>query len=148
MAPKRKYKQLETPEKNKIAGAVEFCQAKGIPFTKTAISEVFSVSRHQIDTALQSETLRSAKRSEIRASNAKKLPERDLDRVERFLVENGPGGHELTWDELASQFGFEVQGATLRERMATRRAFMFLAAEKPLSTRTWPICVFNGVFIC
>jgi len=44
--------------------------------------------------------------------------ERDLDRVELFLIENGAKGHELTWDKLALQFRFEVTSQTLCLNMA------------------------------
>ena len=131
MAPKREFSQLETPQKNKVTGAAEFCKAMGIKYTKTALARHFKVSRKQVDYALNSQDLRTGRCSEPKKDNPRKLTERDLDHVELFLVENGREGHELTWDELAAQFEYGVTGETLRLNMAPRRVFTFIAAEKP-----------------
>lgn len=131
MAPKRKYSQLDTPKKNKIIGAAQFARVHGIKYTQTSLAVTFEVSRSQVSYALDSELDRTGKQSELKVTNHQKLTERDLDRVELFLVENGSDGHTLTWDELASQFGFEVIGQTLRLRMAERAVGTFIAAEKP-----------------
>jgi len=131
MANERKAEQLETPQKNKITGAAEFCAAKGIEATLTKLAAVFHASRYQVYYVLQSTTNRTLQRSSIRTSNAKKLSEQDLTRVEEFLTSNGPEGHELTWDELGQQFDLEVTGRTLRNNMAARRVYKFIAAEKP-----------------
>jgi len=130
MAPKRKYTQLETPQKNRIIGAAKFCEAQGIEYSKTAIASTFNTTRDKVDYALQSECDRTGRRSELKAWNNKKLSERDLDRVELFLVQNGFDSHELTWDEIADQFGFEVIGQTLRRNMAQRGVYSFIAASK------------------
>ena len=45
MAPKKVTKQLETPQKNKIHSAAEFCERKGIKFTKIKLAKAFLVSR-------------------------------------------------------------------------------------------------------
>ena len=131
IAPKLKFTHLETPKKNKVTGAAEFCEAIGIKYTKTALASIFEASRKQVDYALNSEDLRTGKHSESKQSNPRKLTERDLDRVELFLIENGPEGHELTWDDIVSQFGYEVTGKTLRLNMESRRVYTFIATEKP-----------------
>jgi hypothetical protein len=131
MAPKRVTKHLETPQKNKIRGAAEFCEQQGISYTKTALARTFSVSRSQVDYALEGDALRTSKSSKLKAKNAMKLTERDLDHVELFLESNGFEGHELSWSELIYQFGFEVHPDTLRRRMAKRLVFTFVAVTKP-----------------
>ena len=100
-------------------------------YSKSALARHSKVSRKQVDYALAPEDLRTGRHSESKNENPSKLSERDLDRVELFLTENGPEGHELTWDKLVSQFGYEVTAKTLRLNMAPRRIFSFIAAEKP-----------------
>jgi len=68
--------------------------------------------------------------------------ERDLDRVELFLIENGAKDHELTWDKLALQFRFEVTSQTLCLNMAPRAVYTFLAAKKPwIDKKLAKLCV-------
>lgn len=69
MAPKRRYTQLETPKKNRIVGAVEFCEAQGIQYSQTAIARTFGASRNQVAYALGSDLERTGKYSNIKASN-------------------------------------------------------------------------------
>ena len=54
-----------------------------------------------------------------------------MDRVEQFIIENGPEGHELNWDELVDQFGFNITGQTLRIRMSERSVYTFNPVKKP-----------------
>ena len=96
MAAKQRYSQPKTPKKNRIIGAVEFCEAQGIEYSKTAIATTFKTTRAKVDYALQSNFERTGRRSELKADNHKKLSERDLNRVELFLIENGFDGHKLT----------------------------------------------------
>jgi len=102
-----------------------------VEYCKSALACYLKVSRKQVDYALASEDLRTSRHSESKKENLQKLSERDLDRVELFLTKNGPEGHELTWDKLVSQFGYEVTAKTLRLNMAPQRIFSFIAAEKP-----------------
>ena len=100
MAPKKISKHLETPQKNKIRGAAEFCEKQGIKVTQNQLASTFAVSRRQVQYALQSGHSRTAESSELKARNHEKLTKRDLDRVELFIKDNGPEGHELDWSEL------------------------------------------------
>lgn len=122
---------LQTPKKNRIKGAVEFATLKGLKISNTELALLFKVSRDQVAYALQSEDERTRRRSDLKRTNAQKLTERDLDRVELFLRENGPEGHQLSWAELLDQFGFEITPRTLRDRLAKRSVFTYIAVEKP-----------------
>ena len=97
MAPKRPVntinKHLKTPKKNQIRGAAKFCDDNGIKYTKKSLATTFEATRHQVDYALQSAELRTRRWSESKVDNRRKLSERDLDRVERFIDDNGPKGH-------------------------------------------------------
>lgn len=125
--------QLRTPAKNKIRGAAEFCTRKGISFTKTELGRMFDASRMQVDYALQDhdDNERTHLRSSLRASNARKLTERDLDHIEFVIDENGSEGHDLKWNELIDQFGLDVSAQTLRIAMSKRSFFTFIATDKP-----------------
>ena len=66
----------------------------------------------------------------MKADNHKKLSERDLDRVELFLIENGFDGHKLTWDKIAQNFSFEVIRQTLHLQISKEGVYSFVAASK------------------
>jgi len=52
MAPKRKYTQLETPQKNQIIGVAKLCEAQGIEYSKTAIASIFNTIHNKVNYAL------------------------------------------------------------------------------------------------
>ena len=135
MPPKKKnkvsYTQLETPKKNKIIGAAQFCEENGYKYTKVSLASTFKASRKQVDTALQSKELRTGRSSQSKADNPRKLTERDKDHIQLTIEENGPEGHQLSWSELVDQFGFDVDARTLRSAMAPRGYFTFIPASKP-----------------
>lgn len=85
----------------------------------------------QIDYAIASSTERTQKSSRLKAYNAQKLTERDLDHVQSFIEHTDYDGHVLDWAELCTQFGFDVYPQTLRNRMAARSIFTFVTASKP-----------------
>ena len=87
--------QLDTPQKNKIRGAAEFCEKQGIKFTKTSLATTFETTRDQVTYALASDTSRTGRSSISKKENPRKLTERDLDHVEVAIEANGPEGHEL-----------------------------------------------------
>jgi len=75
MAPKRKYTQLETPQKNRIIRTAKFCEVQGIEYSKTAIASTFNTACNNVNYTLQSECNRTSRRSELKAWNNKKLSE-------------------------------------------------------------------------
>ena len=127
----KQYTTLETPQKNRILRAVQILQSKGIKYTKKELSQEFGVTRNQIDYTLAKGPGRTQKRSQLKAKNNEKLTERDLDRVEEFIKNNGPEGHHINWAELLDQFGFNIDWKTLRDRMAPRSIFTFVPSQKP-----------------
>ena len=124
-------KNLNTPQKNKIRGAAEFCEKQGIKFTKSSLAATFEVSRNQVNYALASDASRTSSSSISKEENPKKLSERDLDHVKIAIEENGPEGHELDWAELNNQFGFGVHLRTLKDNINNRGLYTFVAAQKP-----------------
>ena len=87
--------QLDTPQKNKIRSAAEFCEKQGIKFTKTSLATTFETTRDQVTYALASDTSRTGRSSISKKENPRKLTERDLDYVEVAIEANRPKGYEL-----------------------------------------------------
>jgi hypothetical protein len=108
-------KQLRTPKKNRIRGTADFCERRGIPYTKADIGRVFDAIRRQVDYALKDydDNRRTQLHTELRGNNTRKLIDYDLIRVKRVIEENGPEGHDLSWYELVQQFSFNVTTQTL-----------------------------------
>ena len=110
-------KNLDTPQKNNIRGAAEFCEKQGIKFTKSSLATTFEVTRNQANYALASDTSRTGRSSISKQENPRKLTERDSDHVEIAIKSNGLEGYELDWAELNDQFGFGVHPQTLRDNI-------------------------------
>ena len=130
-AIKMPYNHLDTPQKNKIRGAAEFCEKQGIKYTKASLASTFETTTRQVSYALASDVSRTGRSSISKQENPKKLTERDLDHVEIAIEANGSEGHELDWAELNNQFGFGVHPRTLKDNINERGLYTFIAAEKP-----------------
>lgn len=52
---KKSSKDLETPQKNRIRGAVEFAEFLGVKYTKIQLATKFKATRQQVDYALKSD---------------------------------------------------------------------------------------------
>ena len=112
--------QQDTPKKNRIAGAAQVLEAKGIPYTQNELGEIFEATSKQVRNAIHTTSERTKKRSALKAKNHLKLTERDLDRVCVFIDENEEEAKDLSWDELNQQFGFTCKWETLRKRLQQR----------------------------
>ena len=62
-------KYLQTLKKNQIRGAAQFCDSKGIQYTKTELAKEFSISRDQVQYALESDQRRTSKSSRLKAKD-------------------------------------------------------------------------------
>ena len=129
MAPKQAENslsyQLETPKKQRIVGAAQILEAKGISYTQKELTEIFEATPKQVRNALQSNSERTKKRSQIKAKNHQKLSERDVDRMCLFMDENKELVQDLNWQELLDQFGFDCHWEIVRRRLHKRGYFIF-----------------------
>ena len=111
MAPKQSQfslpYQLETPKKQRIVGAAQILEAKGLPYTQKELGEIFEATPRQVKWAIQSTSERTKKRSALKAKNHEKLSERDVDRICLYIDENEDLVKDLNWQGLLDQFGFD-----------------------------------------
>lgn len=128
MAPKQAQfalpYQQDTPKKNRIAGAAQFCEAKGIPYTQKELGDIFEATQNQVRKATHDSSERTKKASITKAKNHEKLSERDVDRVCQFM-DTVDEASDLNWTELLDQFGFNVKPQTLKRRLQKRGYFIF-----------------------
>ena len=129
MAPKQSQfslpYQLETPKKQRIVGAAQILEAKGLPYTQKELGEIFEATPRQVKWAIQSTSERTKKRSALKAKNHKKLSERDVDRICLYIDENEDLVKDLNWQGLLDQFGFDCHWETLRRKLHERGYFIF-----------------------
>ena len=123
----------KTPMKNWICCAAEFCERKGVPYTKSEIACTFGVLRYQVDYVLQDhdDNGQTLHQSELKALNAQKLTKRNLGYIENVIKGNWAEGHDLSLDELVQQLNLLVTAQTLRIAMARQSFYVFIACTKP-----------------
>ena len=90
---------LETPQKARVRGTIEYLKAKGIKHSQKEVFEFFDIKRDQGYYAVQSSSDRrhhnNPETSEHRSPDYILL-EKDLDECERILEQNGWNGHHLS----------------------------------------------------
>ena len=129
--PKRfKSSHLETPQKAKARGVIEYLEAKGIEHTKTDVATHFGLTRKQLYTSLASRSDRTHNNDQ-RGSYNQALSEKDLDLCEDLIENNSFEGHALTWHELIDNTNLECSDRTLRKAMASRGYKSCIACSKP-----------------
>ena len=139
MAPKRSKSisnHLETPQKARIRGTIDYLKAKGILYKKQDVILFYGAKLNQGRYALRSSSDRRAIHDPEASDDRGRpllLSERDLRRIERIIKDNGQDGHHQTWDSLAYEADLDVSGLTIRRAMHKRGYYDFIACSKPYS---------------
>ena len=138
MPPKAKIAKsshLETPQKAKARGTIEYLEAKGIEYTQKEVATHFGLTRKQIRNALQSGSDRRHENDpstlEQRGGYNKALSKKDLDLYEDLIENNSFKGHALTWNKLAENASLKCSVPTIRSAIKERGYNSCIAYSKP-----------------
>jgi len=134
--PDHKYNtEWTTPQKAKVAGAVEFLDAHNLlnqPGTsKIDIFRHFDIPPRSGYRILAGESLR---RVDTLFENPRHPPRKvswdDIEKMEKLLRQEGFEARQMTWEQLGSSIGLEVDGRTIQRAMSTIKYSKCVACQK------------------
>jgi hypothetical protein len=124
--------QLDTPRKNRILGYIDCCQINGLKWTKVGVAKLYKVHRMQVDYAIKNPHPHTKKNSELKKGNARKITDKDLDAVERFIEETESDSHSVNWYDIVYRLDLNVTGGHLSKVMKPRQIATYMTTEKTL----------------
>lgn len=116
-----RYKQLDTPGKNRVLGYIQCCEDYHIKWTKAAVARALKVSRSQVEYAIKNPSPRTKKNSAPKNKNAQKITSEHLDAVEAYInTLDFSDGRVVNWNDVISHLGMDVTAGHLNVLMEPR----------------------------
>ena len=132
-------KHHPTPTGAKVRGAVEFCEAIGLPHYKEDVFRVFGVSHTPGYDFLRNDSSsrrphNDPNREETRGRKYVISPQK-IREMERILEEEGTEARALMWEQLRQEGELDYTGRTIKNAMGTMDYHKCIACKKRWGNR-------------
>jgi hypothetical protein len=126
----------DTPRKSRIKGAADYMKYKGILFHHIDLFRYNGVSKTrgwaiiQQDNELFDRRHHNNEVLEEKRGRPPILSPKDIERVDRFLQDQGWSARSMTWSQIAEELDLDVSGQTLRSHIGSMDYHKCIACAK------------------
>src|ERR1700709_483722 len=132
LAKHEKNKTIDTPIKARIAGAIEYMEAKGLQPNKSVIFQFFNVSHRSGYRILEEDsscTLNTRVYYNPR-HHPRAITEKQIQKMENILESRQFADKALTWEQLATEAGCHANMQAVKHIMGTMDYHKCIACRK------------------
>ncbi|PQE31529.1 hmg box protein [Rutstroemia sp. NJR-2017a WRK4] len=127
----KEQREWTTPQKAGVKFCIEFLEHKNIPFFKQDVFDFASMPRRSGYRALAGESTRRVDSRDLTARQQPRvIPPEKIREMEILLEEEGIEGRALTWEQLGTEVGLDVDRKTVQDAMGTMEYHKCVACKK------------------